>query len=360
MKLPLFTLFLCLALVSFMACDKDDPEPEQPIEIEYPEAPEINTQLQFKQAESIDSVGVYELFYKEKRLFAITHFYGILASDDDGLTWSQKNEGIKQFSVDNGPPIHVYSQYINSSNHRLYAVVSTGIYFSDDNGNTWSGTNYPENGTGGIMGIGVFDDNTLAVSSYNYYRSEDGGENWTFSKRDEIPYMQKFKTVNGDAYSNAYSEYGIMKSTDKGKSWNSIGLLDGTCRDFIVTEDFILASNATGLYIKERDERWKRTNEQGLPEDAVTYIQELEKSGDWIFARAGRSIYISKIINGKISNWQKLELLGLDIFDHYLIKINQIEYVNNRLVIGTLDAEASWSVAPVYGRGIWYADFPLN
>lgn len=225
MKLPLFALLFCLALVGFMACDKDDPEPEQPIEIVYPEAPEINTQLQFKQAESADSIGIEKFYENNNRLFALTYDKGIHVSDDGGLTWEPRNDGIRRTSYNYGPAIHIRVDDICGSSNAMY-VLESDVYLSLDNGDTWEVTNFREQGAAfGSHLLGVFDDSTLCVAAgsarLQYNRSTDYGQNWKRNTTEDPSFMMNFKIVDDVAFHvGVWNDWSLKSSTDKGNIWN--------------------------------------------------------------------------------------------------------------------------------------------
>lgn len=104
-----------------------------------------------------------------------------------------------------------------------------------------------------------------------------------------------------------------------------------------------------------------RTNERGFDNLEAESVWQFFVVNNWIFASAGNdNIYISKIINGKVADWQKMECQGLEVLDEHGIVIDCIHYKNNKLIIGTSDYFNRYEWEGTHGRGIWYANFPLD
>lgn len=365
MKLPLFTLLFCLVLVGFMACDKDDPEPEQLIEIEYPEAPEINTVLQFKQAESADSIGIEKFFDSNGRLLALSHHNGVLISDDQGQNWSTSNTGIDAFGFENGPKIYIEARDINKGENELYVLTDRSVYKSSDNGTSWNSTHFERDAsTFGAGDIGVFNDETVYVSGgsgrLQFYYSDNSGENWERISQSFNDFMREFHVNNNTAYSIRSGD-GIICSNDNGRTWSSIGMDEKYCYGLTIGDDLMLTGAEKELYIKYADADWAKTNTKGLEDGQFAGIHQIVKHKDWLVLLSfDDKIYVSKLIENKVADWQKLELNDLDVFDHDLISIKSIYYFDQKLFVGTLDIHSLGRFSTAYGRGIWYADFSLD
>lgn len=155
---------------------------------------------------------------------------GLMVSKDNGGKWESK-------SLKGEVDFHVLTS--NQTNPKLlFGVIQmdsgdfkAGIYKSTDRGEKW----IKLNGKGllddlhGIYSIVSLpnDENVLiAGTNQGVYRSEDGGNNWTVS--DDSRLITSLTAIPGSSdimsYSITEGEAGIMRSKDKGVTWEKIGL----------------------------------------------------------------------------------------------------------------------------------------
>ncbi len=121
---------------------------------------------------SAPAVGVFGLGQHGGTLYAMSSS-GIYGSDDDGASWTQ-------LSAESGH----YSEFASDGNGRLYIYGEYDLKVSDDNGVNWSVLSF---GLTDCHGRSTDDENALAVSSdgvhvfINECYSNDAGANWTKS-----------------------------------------------------------------------------------------------------------------------------------------------------------------------------------
>jgi photosystem II stability/assembly factor-like uncharacterized protein len=114
-----------------------------------------------------DYQKVMSVYVGGNGVFAGTFAGGILFTADDGLTWSSLNTGL---------PVTVVTSFV-SIGSSLYAGTYTGVYRSDNNGQSWS----LEGGSSNVVvyGLAVHGNDLFAATSKNgVLMSVDYGETW--------------------------------------------------------------------------------------------------------------------------------------------------------------------------------------
>jgi len=256
-------------------------------------------------------------------IYAGTAGGGIFVSNDNGNSWTAKNNGLLNWAV----------ECVQINNNMIWAGTDGGLFLSTDNGNSWTAKN------NGLLNIFVtsitFSYNAVFVGTFGgIFRSTDSGSNWisvsTFSTRAMVisgskifaasgnsVYMSSdlgstwtLKTIQlgystGPVYSlalsgnNVYagSLYGISISTDDGNSWTSLyqSPYGWNCRSILIRGNNIYAGTALdGLY---------RSTDNGIIWEKATLdksIYQLFSIDDNIFAATEDGIYLSTD-NG--NNW---------------------------------------------------------
>ena len=161
--------------------------------------------------------GYWSLLVNGPEIFAGTLGDGVWHSIDNGDKWTQSISGMEPYP-------HVYALASNGSHlfAGMYAgsgIVNSpdaGVYHSDDNGVSW---------TQKINGLTNRDVFALAVSG-NYifagtndgiFRSADNGENWTFLASGSV---HSIKVVcETDIYIGLLNNGGVSRSFDNGATW---------------------------------------------------------------------------------------------------------------------------------------------
>lgn len=195
-------------------------------------------------------------------------YFGIESSEDNGITWNQKNNnllisGISSLAFSNNHEIYAgsYNGFYYSSNdgtswqrrgagslptprinsifreangNILVGLREYGIYRSTDNGNSWQESNngiiaenmfnhIKKSPNGFLYTLGSSFDDTLRL-----YRSSDNGMNWTKLFRPNSSQFHQF-TIDGSgrlylAGTSASLQASIIRSTDNGNTWSQIVL----------------------------------------------------------------------------------------------------------------------------------------
>ena len=168
---------------------------------------------------------------------------GMMISRDNGNSWTSPR------GLDN----EYFSSFGESSQGRVFAGASAyteGIYYSDDNGHSWSHINpFPYSG---VYDFVTKSDSIYAGTSGGIYKSDDNGLNW---QRISYEFIKKFELApNGDLIGINPGE-GIIISSDNGKNWKALGeeLKDRDIRDMCFNEDNqLIALSDSGIFRNNR------------------------------------------------------------------------------------------------------------
>jgi len=174
---------------------------------------------------------------RDSLIIHITSNRGYVRSTDGGVTWYRK------ISIDWGTDLVMRS---DSPSVLFAAIYSHGIYKSTDNGNSWVRLTggLPEEGFRRInLAISESNPNIIYASFisdsgtlYGLYKTTDGGENWSLlPNTPNYPGRQGWYdncivvdptdpdiVYAGGVFPYDTSYFGIVKSTDGGKTWRDI------------------------------------------------------------------------------------------------------------------------------------------
>lgn len=223
-------------------------------------------------------------------LFALT-YDGMYRSANNGDDWMAINAGLDGLEL---------STVYVSANGRIYVGTrSNGIYYSMDNGDSWTPTDLRSDWILSLVENAVGD---LFAGTFNssIYRSSDSGETWTQIHRDKLAPARNFWSLatnsNGDIFTG--SDEGVFRSVDNGDSWTQIGDL-GRIRSLVINSDgHLFAGNLSdGVY---------RSNNNGITWQNVVrfnvYDLFISADGD-LFAGENSAAYHSSD-NG--DTWSKI------------------------------------------------------
>lgn len=150
---------------------------------------------------------------------------GIYRSDDNGDTWIQTGFP-DTLDVVGG----AYEIAINSKDH-IFAANGVGLLHSTDGGETWSQLNAgftlltPPFFITDIAHHPINDDILVAVEGHGVYRSTDGGDTWAQTGLTNPVIQDIVFNSNGDAFAASGSQFsdiepeGIFFSIDNGRKW---------------------------------------------------------------------------------------------------------------------------------------------
>lgn len=205
-------------------------------------------------------------------VFAGSFGNGEYRSDDNGLSWTQINNGLTGYNA-----AFIWSMVVSgnkTNNVRIFSGTSNGLYLSDNNGSNWT-----ESDTG-ITGISIdalataTDGNgvtTIFAGGAGLYRSTDNGGSWDEVNNDDITSLAVSPDSNGGNYIYAGTNGNVaIRSDDNGKSWmpinNGITDQDVTC---ITAMDSLLVAGTDheGVFLSDDyGNNWIQMN-NGLPSE---------------------------------------------------------------------------------------------
>ena len=173
-------------------------------------------------------------------LYAGTEGYGAFRSTDGGTTWTAINNGL------NDPHVHTLMLSVNVPSS-LFAGTETGIYRSDDGGDSWQPI-YNLNGRAVSLAGDPTSPSTLFAAVFpsnggaGVFKSSDGGETWT----DIGPFEQLTSVVVSPSSPTTVfvgTSRGVFKSTTGGGDWTLMG------EEFMLGNTYAVAVDPTDASI---------------------------------------------------------------------------------------------------------------
>ena len=242
---------------------------------------------------------------------------GVFSSADNGITWSQKNNGLQTINVSGitttgtdtvyaGASIHGISKFNNNNwnysglallnaNHlktvgnAVYAASDFGIYKSVNGGANWIFINNvgPNPVTGFCQRLDVKDTLILgACLQSGVLRSGDNGASWSFSTNGLNTALLSSITISGaNVIAGSYND-GLFLSTDAGINWSQIAAAGTQVNDLTSIGNSVVAVTATGnYYSSDAGVTWTLTN--------TNYYEDLFSSNGLVFASGPNYVHIS-------------------------------------------------------------------
>lgn len=283
------------------------------------------------------SVNLINSIYSSGSLVFLTSSLGIYYSENNGISWSEKNKNLTvpvfnsltspdlnsimtasgsgiHYSSDNGmswvrrngdlPSVFPNILHRCPNGEILTALKNSGIFRTSDNGVTWnlsnggieagSGINNISNSTGGS--IFALSSSAVFSDSVKLYRSHDNGNNWVKILQPESKFFNVLKTgVDGKIYLASLSSFPskLLISSDNGNSWTE-RILD----QFFFPGSFRVSGNdlyliSGGQIFKSSDEgiTWEIIQNGGWSGSGISAF-DVNRRGD-IFVSHSGSIYES-------------------------------------------------------------------
>jgi|GEM_PF-4813621 len=179
-----------------------------------------------------DPVHVYSFLQKDGILYAGTLREGVLVSDDNGNTWTARNNGLI---------INPVRALVTRGNRIFAATYNGGVYASDDAGLNWVEVN------DGLAEKRVYSlmvkDSTLMAGTYQgFYFLDLKGNRWVQSQTGPV-IPRGYGFAHDGAHLFAATNRGVFFSTDEGRTWtqNNTGLLNTNVQNVAVAGNTLYA-----------------------------------------------------------------------------------------------------------------------
>ena len=246
--------------------------------------------------------------------------------------------------------------FIECADQSCYMSGDQGEIMKTTDGNTWVniGSSTIDN-TAYLTGLNVFDRDTVYVFGNNgvfaMYRTYDGGQNWSATLiGDAVSYMHFINTSVGYAIRTT----SLLKTTDKGDTWNVVNNSMSGAPLFFVNEDVgFICKNTAGT--TDKIQIWKTIN--GGQNFTMVYegdggsnpvLTDLQMVTDQVGYACGGNGKILKTTNGGDS-WTELahpasqtaSFRGLDFINPtngYVISVG-----GTSAILKTTDGGQSWT-----------------
>lgn len=244
--------------------------------------------------------SVIALGFNGNALLAGTSGAGIFIRTGSGANeaWQASSLGLLNSSVG--------ALAVDETGQRLYATTSTGIYVSENNGQSWTLYNVlPPGGTGSLTISGP---NLLAATRTGVYlssRDSNGvGLPWTapnngLTERN----VSALATLGTQVFAGTVN--GVFVSTNNGQSWTSVsnGLGNRVLTGLAVSGTRVYAATQGGVYVTANGgQLWSSLGLTNYP------LSHLAVNGDFLVAASRAGVFTS---NDQGRNWRQITE-GLD------------------------------------------------
>ena len=141
---------------------------------------------------------------------------GALKTNDSGVTMQSS-------------PFQKSIHEMTRINSRIFVASGAGIFWSDDEGTTWTKSDNGIEEFSITKSISIGDTYVLATSSAGIFTSTDFGDNWQYASTSILE--EKVTSLVKDEKGNLFglmNEKELYKSIDKGFTWGHVGSIIGT------------------------------------------------------------------------------------------------------------------------------------
>lgn len=140
---------------------------------------------------------------------------GVFRSTDGGQNWTAANTGLTNLLV--------FDLAVNGST-LFAATLGGGVFRSIDGGQSWTAAN---TGLPALTAVALaVNNNTVVVgiTGQTLYRSTDNGQTWTRPESGALVTGAQWflDSLGGNLYASANQAYGVLRSTDDGRSWQYV------------------------------------------------------------------------------------------------------------------------------------------
>jgi len=221
---------------------------------------------------------------------------GVFRSDNEGVTWTEVNNGLSSKLVK--------ALAINSKGEIFAGTNGAGVFKSVNNGNDWVEMN-----TGltnkNILCLNMDKDDNLLAGAWFYgavYRLKKDAVKWEKLGVNDFDVHSVFTAQNTYLYAGTQVN-GSYRSVDNGKTWAATGDFYGkTTYAFAQSANMIIAGVTDGIYVSnDNGGSWTQKN-QGLEDSQIRSLAVVENG--YIFAGTlNGGVYRSK---DNCNSWEKV------------------------------------------------------
>lgn len=232
------------------------------------------------------SGDVTSLASSGSKIFAGTYGFKVFQSTDNGTTWSKYSNGIS----------NAYISGLGLAKDYLLAGTNGGIFRTGVSLDSWMkvSSDYMQTGSRSFI---LNDNEIFAGSDFGVLQSTDDGKTWKrIDSLQASSYYQVWDVLAFDSTIIAgYNQMGIRKSNDNGLNWNfsNTGLWDYITVNALTSEGQNILAGTSGLGVVLSSDRGKTWFSSKLDSMQILTFQRF---GNFVFAGANNGVYRS--ING--------------------------------------------------------------
>ncbi len=169
--------------------------------------------------------------------------------------WQECNQGM------NGGIVNC----ITTTDNGMYAGLTSGVYFSSDNGKKWvsknKGLDKPT-----VNGIIARGESLYAATGSGIVKSTNGGDEW-FASGNGMNKLEALSLNQKDSLIFAGTKYGLYVSSDEGASWNILAdttINYNVCLVYVKDNYIFVGSNSSVFLSTDNGAAWKRIYSSGM------------------------------------------------------------------------------------------------
>ncbi|MFC2130114.1 FlgD immunoglobulin-like domain containing protein [Bacteroidota bacterium] len=200
---------------------------------------EDNCNNWYESNNGLDNVVIEDIVINQSNeVFAGVNGTGVWHSSDNGDNWTKSNNGLD---------LHVIELAINSTGIIYAGTFGNGIYRTTNSGLSWSKVKDclgSSNSTRSII-IDEYDNVYAAINNQGIFYSSDNGDTWTNIGLTQISAINAL-SINqvGHIFAGTYSK-GLYRTTDSGDTWNSLNCPATTVLSLMITKTGLVFAGAT-------------------------------------------------------------------------------------------------------------------